>query len=371
MKKILAVLLAIAIVLCFCTPVSAAPGGNFRIEEGVGMSLEVPRDWKVYTRDASASDPDVKTYGGYDVLMNDLKEGDIYLVALKGDQAIFSVQIMSDIEEFKGITSLTEEYLRATEAEKKEFIDEVKSGAGSEDGTFLGLHYSDEANKVNNYLYVGFEFVVYGSKMEAQVTLINEKFVMFSMFPLKGNTLSEQDKADFYQILSTVHYDNQLTVEQVMGNAAEKKESSIAEKKESSSAEKKESSRTILMAVAAVALVIVIVIVIFLTRKKKPAIYADGGHSLQSDSSEAMNRQGAMLSAADAYSPQGQEGVFNTVSQTVAMQEPGVATPTANEQNNAEIVQEAEQSDNVFCTACGAKLEPDSEFCVRCGVTIK
>lgn len=363
MKKILAVLLAIAIVLCFYTPVSAAPGGSFRIEEGVGMSVEIPQNWKVYTRNASASDPDVKTYGGYDVLMNDLKEGDIYLVALKGNQAIFSVQIMSDIEEFKGITSLTEEYLRATEAEKKEFIDEVKSGAGSEDGIFLGLHYSDEANKVNNYLYVGFEFEVYGSKMEAQVTLINEKFVMFSMFPVSGSTLSEQDRADFYQILSTVHYDNQLTVEQVMGNAAEKKESS--------GVERKESSKTILMAVAAVALVIVIVIVVLLTRKKKPVAYTGSGHSSQGGSSGTMSGQGAVAPVADAHSPQGQEGTFDNVTQTAVMQESGVAPPTINEQHGAESVQETEQSDNVFCTACGAKLEPDSEFCVRCGATIK
>ena len=125
--------------------------------------------------------------------------------------------------------------------------------------------------------------------MEAKwslVTLINEKFVMFSMFPLK-EALSSWDKADFYQILSTVHYDNQLTVEQVMGNAAEKR--IVLQKK--SSVRKRKNRPDDFNGGKQWRLVIVIVIVIFLTRKKKPTIYADGGHSLQSDSSEAMNGQ--------------------------------------------------------------------------------
>lgn len=77
MKKGLATLMILCILCCFCASVSAAPGGTYRIEE-TGMSLDIPTDWTVFTRDASLNDPDIKGYGIYDQLMEDLTEGQIY-----------------------------------------------------------------------------------------------------------------------------------------------------------------------------------------------------------------------------------------------------------------------------------------------------
>ncbi len=333
-------------------PVSAAPGGTYRIEEGVGMTLEIPQDWVVFSRDASPSDPDVEGYGGYDVMMKDLQDGEIYLSAIKDGQGFVMLQIMSDIEEFAQIDNLTEEYIRASEAEKKEFIEEIQNSTGNTGGTFTGLHYSDDVNKVNNYLYIGFMFNVYGSEMEAQVTVINGKFVMFSSIPTGGGALTDTEKASFYQILSTVRYDNQLTAEEVMA----------------SEEESKTNGTMILFVVLGIVLLAVIVIVLVLVRKKKQTPPpASGGYvpPVQTPPTSGGYVPPVQTPSAPSIEPEATsnapEGVAQQPPSVEAVQEPA-----------GQGVQSAPQSGgSVFCRMCGAELEADSEFCTKCGVSVE
>ena len=83
MKRILTTLLIFCFVLCLL-PVSAfAATGTYDLDE-LGMSIELPSDHVVFTRDIKANDPNLSAYGlTKDGLSSLMQERSIYLVPTK------------------------------------------------------------------------------------------------------------------------------------------------------------------------------------------------------------------------------------------------------------------------------------------------
>lgn len=204
MKKTLAALWVMCLLVCFCMPVSAAPGGVYRIEEA-GMSVTIPQGWMVFTRNATSSDPDVQRYGGYDVLMQDMKAGNFYLEAVGLDNEALMIILTPENEILKEGGSLTEIYGRSTPESWANQVENLKKGVVSGGIEFLGTHQSDESGKKNNYLYMYVRDTRQGREIYGYATAIAAKMVVISMYRLDDANLTEGNKATLRSILSTVH----------------------------------------------------------------------------------------------------------------------------------------------------------------------
>ncbi len=370
-------LLALSLV---CSPILAAPGGTYRIEE-VGMTLEIPQGWSVITRDTSPGDPDLARHGGYDAAMDDLKEGKFYLLAMHESQGFITLQIIDDVGRFEDIDNLTEEYLQASESEKQSLADIAQRYLVGEYGEFQGAYYSDDVNKVNNYVYLRFSFNLSNTTTDEMITVINGKTVFFDAFPVHGSTMTEAERNYYYQILSTVRYDNMLTIEQVMAGEGQSKSSGAA----------------IWLVVLGALAVAAVVIVVLLRRKKQIPPPASGGYvpPVQTPSAPSIEPEATsnVPEEAAVQTPPSDGGYVPPV-QTSNI-EPGEPLETPNvapvqplnaepvEPLSVEAVQEAagpevqtaqsapQGGGSVFCRMCGAKLEADSVFCTKCGVRVE
>lgn len=207
MKKILAALIVLGMVFCFCVPVSAAPGGTYRIEEAK-TNITIPEGWMVYTRNAIAGDPDVEWYGGLNVILDEMKAGGYYLIAMHKDGAVMTMQMMSDVKEFQKIPDLTKLYAQASSSDQAKYIESIKSGVSKGGGTFTSMYQSDEGNKKNNYWYIAATGVTQGIEKTLYMTVVDAKLVGFAYYRLDGKMPTESEKAIFRNVIATVHYDN-------------------------------------------------------------------------------------------------------------------------------------------------------------------
>lgn len=134
------------------------------------------------------------------------------------------LQIIPDTEDFAKIVNMTEEYVRLSEPERKMYINAIKEDAEkNEERIFLGLHNSDEANKINNYLYIVYTIPMEDMDALSFVTIMDGKYILFSLISFNGGAPTEQQKASFYSVLSTVSYDNKLTIEQAAVKVAQER----------------------------------------------------------------------------------------------------------------------------------------------------
>lgn len=85
MKRILSVFLSFCLAVCLLTISAFATGNTYELDE-LGMSIELPPDYIVFTRDIKANDPNLSAYGlTKDGLSSLMQERSIYLNAWDED----------------------------------------------------------------------------------------------------------------------------------------------------------------------------------------------------------------------------------------------------------------------------------------------
>jgi hypothetical protein len=222
-KAVLVLVILVAMFTLNCLQANGEAGGAYKIEEEVGMHIEIPAGWIVFTKNTPAEDMDVKKYGTYEALMSDMENDGISLFAYHRSKGLILVKVVADCEEFKKIDNLTEVYLRMSDKAKATLEEEIKKEATMEEGKVLGVYFSDETNKKNNYVYINMEYVVGDKKMLTYATVINKKLVTIAHYPVSGNEANEEEKTTLLEILSTVYFDNWQTVEEVKQSIEQEK----------------------------------------------------------------------------------------------------------------------------------------------------
>ncbi len=382
MKKALAALWVMCLMVCFCMPVSAAPGGVYRIEE-MEMSITIPQDWTVLTRNVAADDADVQRYGGYDLLMQDMGANSIYLIAVGTNNEALMVSIVDGIEEFSGAKSLSEIYAEGNTSAWPKYLDSMEKGALSQGAEFLGVYESDATGKTNNYLYIHMRSRQQGMEIQGYATFFEKSLITFSMYRVDGGELTQSNQATFQRILSSVHYDNQRTIEEwIMVNP---KVTATVGKPSSAG------SRFLVTSLSVLILSGIVALFSFIKKKTNALIDKKQGFSAKDRDPVLQKGQGGELwenmtesQAAQSFAaqPHSEESLQETEDEKKAWSDAAETkeayltanakeTSIADEPEAVGLNEEQMENREVVCGSCGVSLPQDSAFCMKCGTKTK
>ena len=102
MKRSLMVFLILCLAFSLLSPAAFAAGSSYKLDE-LGMSIELPQDYIVFTRDIKSNDPNLSAYGlTRDELYSLMVDGCIYLNAWDKDLNYEIIVTMTDspVEDF-------------------------------------------------------------------------------------------------------------------------------------------------------------------------------------------------------------------------------------------------------------------------------
>jgi large-conductance mechanosensitive channel len=259
MKKSIAILLAVLLLLVPAATVLAASAGEYIIDE-VNMTVDVPAGYDVFTRDSTDEDSTLAVYGyTEDELRAELIDADSYLYAFSNTYLI-SIMVSEDefSEQVGDLTALEEQY-------SKELQQQINSSADSE-FNYQQIVYKNAEIYKNDYTYLRFD--VEGSFDEYELdglgylTIVDDKYYKIVLMMYDGVVGSSQ-KQEFEDFVDGIAYSID---EQAATQTSTASQSSAEEKK----------SNTLLHSVIAIVSIIIIALVIFFiiraNKKKKKAV---------------------------------------------------------------------------------------------------
>ena len=192
MKRSLMVFLILCLAFSLLSPAAFAAGSSYKLDE-LGMSIELPQDYIVFTRDIKSNDPNLSAYGlTRDELYSLMVDGCIYLNAWDKDLNYEIIVTMTDspVEDFNlysdtalmdlassaedeyrnyGITYIKSELYQHSQAKFiKIYISQQRNGS-----TVYGLEYST----VYNSKAINITLQSYSGKIDSSKEAILKKIV--------------------------------------------------------------------------------------------------------------------------------------------------------------------------------------------------
>ncbi len=338
MKKILFILLALTVIL-FLLPapgVLAAPGGEYVIDE-VDMTVTIPKDWTVFTRQTTKNDTDLKQLGlDQETVKEYLLDADGYIYALPDNNAFMFFTSYYE-EYFDGIDNFTEYFFDLSSNEKQEMLNQIAQiDIDGLEMNNVQIYGSDDWSK---YLFVQVDGYAGASQALMYMTILDSKSTGFAFYSLTDDPFTDAQKAEFQNIIDSVVFEGVKTYDEVLT------ENFLEQRR----------NKQITIAVIIGIIVVGIVVGISVSRGKKTKA-----------KSVAQN-------AAISYE--------NTAPTEEIMSTENVAdeSQAGSEQHKTTAQQDKTAADNdtqkldktVFCRKCGNRLPEDSEFCNQCGTKVR
>lgn len=167
MKKLLSVILIALLLLSASIGAQAETATLYRIEE-MGMSVSVPEELVVFTRDIPADDPRLSAYGfDREQLLSTFRQSNIYLNAIptEGNYEIVVTMIDSPLSDFNALSdSMLQTLLESLESQFENYglqVDSIEIYPHSQ-AKFGFFRYSREGN--GSRIYSQQYYTVYGGK---------------------------------------------------------------------------------------------------------------------------------------------------------------------------------------------------------------
>ena len=167
MKRSLMVFLILCLAFSLLSPAAFAAGSSYKLDE-LGMSIELPQDYIVFTRDIKSNDPNLSAYGlTRDELYSLMVDGCIYLNAWDKDLNYEIIVTMTDspVEDFNlySDTALMDLASSAEDEYRNYGITYIKSELYQHSqAKFIKIYISQQSNGSTVY---GLEYsTVYNSK---------------------------------------------------------------------------------------------------------------------------------------------------------------------------------------------------------------
>lgn len=209
MKKFLIVFLVLCMVLCFCMPVSAEPGGIYRIEEA-GMTVKIPQDWIVMTRNTPPSDENIaRHYTDYTGMIEFMMEYDIYIdVYPPAQDTCISLEMWPADE-------LADEMRAMMEAADDASVQNILQ-AMQADGKFTTFSnvkfYQSNPGGDNNYRYLQYDGKAEDFTFREYAIIVDSKVMFISSIPLKKDSLGIKDIDDLENFLKATYIDGAKSI---------------------------------------------------------------------------------------------------------------------------------------------------------------
>lgn len=173
MKRLLMVLLTLCLFFSLFSPAAFAAGNIYKLDE-LGMSIELPQDYVVFTRDIKSNDPNLSAYGlTRDELYSLMVDGCIYLNAWDKDLNYEIVVTMTDspVEDFNlfSDTALTDMASSLKEEYQNYGITYIKSELYQHSqAKFVKIYISQQSNGSTVY---GLEYSTVYNSQAINITL--------------------------------------------------------------------------------------------------------------------------------------------------------------------------------------------------------
>ena len=173
MKRSLMVFLILCLAFILLSPAAFAAGNSYKLDE-LGMSIELPQDYVVFTRDIKSNDPNLSAYGlTRDALYSLMVDGCIYLNAWDKDLNYEIIVTMTDspLEDFNlySDTTLTDLASSAEEEYRNYGITYIKSELYQHSqAKFIKIYISQQSNGSTVY---GLEYSTVYNRQAINITL--------------------------------------------------------------------------------------------------------------------------------------------------------------------------------------------------------
>ncbi len=208
MKKRLLYLISVALLLCFTAPVFAAGGGKYTVEEA-NMTVTIPNNWAVFTRDTTEKDSDVEDYFyDFDAFRQDMINNGLYLWVFPGNNTYILFAIIEN-EEFKSIVNLTDFIGAATDNQREELLNLFKQQADQleNNNTSYDINIKDIGYYSNrNYSYFYADRSIDEVDSQSYSTIINSKQISIAMFTIDGAIPTQSQKDTFQNLIDRISF---------------------------------------------------------------------------------------------------------------------------------------------------------------------
>ena len=340
MKKIGTVMLSVILLLFLCAPAAYAAAMKTYTLDELDMSIGIPENWAVFTRDTPANDPNFAVLGlNGETMLSYYKQNYIFLNALMTSNPY--TEIVVTMFDNMGMKDLSE----YSDAEKSAFA-EQSMGANAKN---LGAVYDGYDLYTSN----GIDYLVFSfSRSDATAkltdnacqyyTIVNNRAVNITMHSYKGD-ITEANASLLKDVVDSAAFLAAATptpspaptikpTPSPRPSATQKAPSASSKPKATASAAPpvagstsggSDNTAAIIICVAAGIIIIgIAVIVIYFIRKRDPKRTTPG--------------TGNWTPPPPAYTQYNQPGGSNPAPQ-------------------------------IFCSHCGAAVPPETQFCPRCG----
>lgn len=198
MKRITAILCAIimcAVIVCPFALTASAESTAYEID-ALNMSIPIPDDMIVLTRESTANDEFFKTFKlNYDTTMSKLTEGNIYLESVTEDSALTITVTMTKTEDSKKIGS----YNSLSDEELANIMQKLRENKTYKDAS--PVEYNDI-----KYICLNMSFKSGKKTVQAQQynTVMNGENINITLQAAPGKKLKAADKEMLAEIVSSV-----------------------------------------------------------------------------------------------------------------------------------------------------------------------
>lgn len=373
MKKFLTVFLVLCMVLCFCISVSAEPGGIYRVEEA-GMTVKVPQDWIVLTRNTPPSDEDISQYyTDYAAMIEFMEAYDLYIDVYPTSDTCISLEMWSAGEMADEMRAMME---AADDATVQSILQEAQA-----DGKFTVFSnmkfYQSNPGGGNNYRYLQYDGKAEDFTYREYAIVVDGKAMFIANVPLGKTSLDAKDISDLENFLKAVHIDGAKSIAVNKKEGAAPKEPAKAGSQNSgiSIPEKGIDMETILLWVLAGIVIIAIVVIgiLLLGKRRKRS-------RLESISSASMRPEISMQPAQPTQPPQPVSPAPFVPAAAPVQPAPSAssvqsvlpATSVQSEsviQTNTEAI--SQEATETVCSNCGKGNQKNAAFCMHCGTKLE
>ncbi len=225
MKKAVAMLAVMCMVICFCVPVCAETGGAFYFEKAK-MHMEIPQEWVVFTRNTPRDDEDIeKHFKDYNEMIEMMEEEEWYLIMYLDSDYIAGIDMWPAYQMVDSFRVLLEQ---ETDEGRQKHLAEVDKESRFADYTNKQF-FQNNPGAENNYHFLQVDEVMDNLVFREYMVIANGQAVTIFIGAPGKEALDEGDIAVMEELMQGVQFENGVVANMPEAKAANATEGSTSQ----------------------------------------------------------------------------------------------------------------------------------------------